>query len=474
MHLQVVSFVALIVPIVALQNHHARASAAIAKLHQHLQTPERVDPLPNAPSPLPKAYMYLNPETESFLVNGTAFPGLDFDLGESYAGLLPNGPSGNSSLFFWFFPSSNPQASSEITVWLNGGPGCSSLVGLLQENGPVLWQPGTSAPIRNPYSWTNLTNMVYVDQPAGTGFSPGPPSVFNEVDVANQFNDFWKNFMTVFGLQYRHVYLTGESYAGQYIPYIADNMLDRKDTSFYNLKGIQINDPSINEFGTLSEAPAAMFMNYWARLLALNETFMADINRRAVSCGYTKFMDNALRFPPPGPLPPAPNSLAEGCGVWGDILEAATYVNPCFNIYHISDFCPFTSNVLGFPSLNPGPIDYFNQSDVQAALHVPPTDYLVCGEYELLDDDGSVPSGLGPLPRVIEATNNTIIAHGQLDFVLIANGTLATIQNMTWNGAQGFQTAPPADKNLFAPYHDGLAQLSAQTATAPFVEDAGA
>jgi hypothetical protein len=43
------------------------------------------------------------------------------------------------------------------------------------------------------------------------------------------------------------VYITGESYAGQYIPYLAAGMLDRKDTTYFNLKGIQINDPSINE-----------------------------------------------------------------------------------------------------------------------------------------------------------------------------------------------------------------------------------
>jgi carboxypeptidase D len=92
-----------------------------------------------------------------------------------------------------------------------------------------------------------LTNVVYIDQPAGTGFSPGPASVENEVDVANQFNDFWKNFIETFSMQGYKVYITGESYAGQYIPYIASGMLDRKDKTHFNLKGIQINDPSIND-----------------------------------------------------------------------------------------------------------------------------------------------------------------------------------------------------------------------------------
>lgn len=65
-----------------------------------------------------------------------------------------------SELYFWFFPSADTHASDEIVIWLNGGPGCSSLEGLLQENGPFLWQYGTYAPVKNNYNWNNLTNVV--------------------------------------------------------------------------------------------------------------------------------------------------------------------------------------------------------------------------------------------------------------------------------------------------------------------------
>lgn len=58
--------------------------------------------------------------------------------------------------------------------------------------------------------------MVYIDQPAGTGFSPGPITVNNEYDVAAEFKDFWKRFMNTFGLHGKKVYVTGESYAGMY------------------------------------------------------------------------------------------------------------------------------------------------------------------------------------------------------------------------------------------------------------------
>ena len=68
-----------------------------------------------------------------FAVNGSAgaIPYVDFDIGESYAGLMPISNRTNASeLYFWFFPSPNPAAENEILIWLNGGPGCSSLEGM--------------------------------------------------------------------------------------------------------------------------------------------------------------------------------------------------------------------------------------------------------------------------------------------------------------------------------------------------------
>jgi carboxypeptidase D len=57
---------------------------------------------------------------------------------------------------------------------------------------------------------------------------------------------FWKNFLDDFSMQGYKVYFTGESYAGQYIPYIASAMLDAEDREYYDVRGVQINDPYIN------------------------------------------------------------------------------------------------------------------------------------------------------------------------------------------------------------------------------------
>ncbi|KLU85148.1 hypothetical protein MAPG_04178, partial [Magnaporthiopsis poae ATCC 64411] len=139
---------------------------------------------------------FLTDDTKKFAVNGTGIPNVDFDVGESYAGQLPVGSANpGASLFFWFFPSTNPKADKEILIWLTGGPGCSSTGELVQENGPFLWQPGTFAPVRNRWSWHRLTNVVWIDQPVGAGFSRGNVTAKDEGDVAKQFIGFWRNFV---------------------------------------------------------------------------------------------------------------------------------------------------------------------------------------------------------------------------------------------------------------------------------------
>lgn len=126
-------------------------------------------------------------------------------------------------------------------------------------------------------------------------------------------------------------------------------------------------------------------------------------------------------------------------------------MNPCFNFYHVTDFCPFLWDELGFPSLGWGPNNYFNRSDVQQALNVnPKADYAVCGEADIYPV-ASQASSYVALPSVIERTGNVIVGNGNLDFLIQTNGTLAVLNNMTWNGQQGFSSSPFTDK-FYVPY----------------------
>ncbi|KAF8852153.1 alpha/beta-hydrolase [Acephala macrosclerotiorum] len=394
---------------------------------------------------------FLTNATAKYSVNGSAIPEVDFDIGESYAGLLPVSKDANetSELYFWFFPSTNTDASDEILIWLNGGPGCSSLEGLLQENGPFLWQYGTFKPVPNPWTWRNLTNVVWVEQPVGTGFSQGTHTATSETDAAAQFLGFWENFMDTFGLQNRRVFITGETYAGYYVPYIADAMPNKNDTTYHNLEATVIYDPS-KSYDTIQEQiPAVQFVDYWYGLMPFNDTFRAQLHNMSDSCGYTDYINKYLAFPPLGPFPSelpgqdGDGNILDGCDVFDTIYNEVFYVNPCWDIYQVATTCPVLWDVLGFPGsfdyLPEGASIYFNRTDVRMDVFVNNT-------------DNSPPSGVSILPGVIERSNRTVIGHGSLDMVLISNGTLMMIRNMTWNGAQGFITKP--SDPFYVPYHD--------------------
>ncbi|KAL9047245.1 MAG: hypothetical protein Q9214_000128 [Letrouitia sp. 1 TL-2023] len=418
-----------------------------------------------------RASRFLNPNTEKFVVDGTKIPDVDFDVGESYAGLLPisQDPNETRQLFFWFFPSSNPAAIEEVTIWFNGGPGCSSLSGFLTENGPFTWEAGTLAPTQNPYTWVNLTNMMWVEQPVGVGYTQGTPNITDEVQLAQEFIGFYKSFVNAFQVQNYKVYLTGESYAGYYVPYIADAFINADDSTYYNLAGVAINDPIIGDGTNQQEVVIVPYVDYWANLFSLNASFTEAIHAKADSCGYTDYFNKYLQYPPPpGPFPVLPDPFASEnytCDIFDDVFSAALEVNPCFNIYHITDTCPHLWSVLGIVNEGdyrpPGEVVYFNRSDVQAAINAPPnTNWYQCTPKNVfglgtnnqnLSDQSIGPAQNGVLQHVIESINNTIIGSGNLDYILPTNGTLLALQNLTWNGQQGFQKFP--ENEFYTPYH---------------------
>lgn len=453
---------------------HAKYHEKRAELVKHLyasQTPQVAELEPREAST-----QYLTSKTKKFAVDGKHIPGIPVDLGESYAGLLPVDNTGKE-LYFWFVPTTNPAAKDEITIWLNGGPGCSSLDGFFKENGPVVWQTGTYAPVRNTYAWSNLTNVVWVEQPVGTGFSKGVANATSEIDVATQFRGFWKNFIDTFDLQNRKVYITGESYAGQYVPYIADGFLNQTGSDhkkYFDVNGIIVYDPSIGYDSITEQVPTLAFTRWNHNDFPFNDTFKAEIANMSARCGYDAFLEEGLTFPPKGPFKSQPGTDLKtgnplpGCDIFDTVLEAIFEINPCFDIYQVGQGCPLLWDVLGFPYsdfyLPEGFTQpYFNRTDVKKAIHAPlNVNWEICadGVFKGKKGDQSPPSGIngGPLARVVERTNNVIVGHGALDMVLILNGTLLTLNNLTWNGAQGFTKKPT--KPFYVPYHFDPTQSS--------------
>ncbi|KAJ7165912.1 alpha/beta-hydrolase [Mycena filopes] len=436
---------------------HARQAEAAKRF-------ERM-PLPRAAAPKSNNITFKNPKASQFFVDGTSIPEVDFDVGPSWSGLMPISadPNETRKLFFWFFPPGPEGSLDDLIFWTNGGPGCSSLEGFLQENGPFQWGVGTAKPIPNVNSWTNLSSMLWVEQPVGTGFSQGTPNIKNEDDLAAQLVGFLNQFLEVFAeLNGKKLYLSGESYAGQFVPYIANYIYEHPTALNLSLQGIWIADPVLGWDVVQEQIPAVDFVHKYENVFAFNQSFMAELDALAVKCKYAGYYQKFATYPPAGllPLPGKSTEADRGCDVWDIIFDAALTKNPAFNIYRIFDTFPVLWDVLGFPGsfedIQLAPL-YFDREDVKKAIHAPlNVSWSECSNVNVFPrGDASLPSALSVLPNVIEKSVRTVITHGLADFILIAEGARIVIQNMTWNGLQGFQTPIANDSFLV----DGVGSL---------------
>ena len=86
----------------------------------------------------------------------------------SKSGLVDLG--NGDDMFYWLFNSRSAPSTDPLVMWLTGGPGCASGIALFYENGPFKLDDDLTL-INNAYSWNEVSNLVFVDNPVGTGFS---------------------------------------------------------------------------------------------------------------------------------------------------------------------------------------------------------------------------------------------------------------------------------------------------------------
>lgn len=169
------------------------------------------------------------------------------------SGYLPidSTPSPNS-LFYAFYEAQHPTSPlsrTPLLIWLQGGPGCSSLLGNFFELGPFLVSDRSPSLRPNPFSWNRLFGLLFIDNPIGTGFSiaASPADIpRNQSAVAAHLFAALRLFLSSdasFGS--RPVYITGESYAGKYVPALGYYILRRNDRASerndrVNLAGVAI------------------------------------------------------------------------------------------------------------------------------------------------------------------------------------------------------------------------------------------
>lgn len=146
----------------------------------------------------------------------------------SYSGTLSSNESGTHQDFFWMYPATD--ADAPVSIWLNGGPGASSTFANFLFSSPLRIAQGVDSSGNPDFTmnlsddtWITQATMIYIDQPVGTGFSystDGSSSYLTNMDEAseefvNLVTAIWEAFPE---LATKDLYMTGESYAGKYIP----------------------------------------------------------------------------------------------------------------------------------------------------------------------------------------------------------------------------------------------------------------
>ncbi|XP_061350301.1 serine carboxypeptidase-like 20 isoform X2 [Gastrolobium bilobum] len=162
-------------------------------------------------------------------------------------------------LYYYFVVSEGKPSQDPVVLWLNGGPGCSSLDGFVYEHGPFNFEkPKTKGTLPrlqlNPYSWSKVSNIIYLDSPAGVGFSYSKNKsdyTTGDVKTASDTHTFLLKWFELYPeFLPNPLFISGESYAGVYVPTLADEIvkgIEANTTPKLNFKGYMVGNAVTDE-----------------------------------------------------------------------------------------------------------------------------------------------------------------------------------------------------------------------------------
>ncbi|CAI0376208.1 unnamed protein product [Linum tenue] len=168
-------------------------------------------------------------------------------------------------LFYYFISSERNPAEDPVVLWLNGGPGCSSFDGFVYEHGPFNFEQGPKGSLPkmhlNPYSWSKVSNIIYLDSPCGVGLSYSPNTsnyLTNDHKTALDTHNFLLKWFELYPeFQHNPFFISGESYAGVYVPTLAAEVvkgIKSGDKPVINFKGYLVGNGVVNDGNGLGAA----------------------------------------------------------------------------------------------------------------------------------------------------------------------------------------------------------------------------
>jgi serine carboxypeptidase-like clade 2 len=381
-----------------------------------------------------------------------SMPGLNTPMpSKMYSGHITVDEADDRRLFYMHVESTKSPATDPLIIWLTGGPGCSSITAAFEENGPfkMNFTAGGNGIYENPFSWSNVGNMVYLESPAGVGFSISNNTAdytTGDYQTREDTYAFLQGFLREFP-QYkgRKFWITGESYGGHYVPELAYTIQQHNKALLpaeqaINLQGWMVGnpwtDPEREAFGVTD--------NWWQRAIISDETH-ENINTFCEYQDITFWIINNVSA--------GVHSAARSQGGWWDRAMAKAQAEgkfvsakslKCFAALKQACMVEFSGiDILGVyldqcnKGTNGGIVDqpnycansqlttYMNRADVQKAMHVgTPMTWAGCSSEVNYNGNDTVRSVLYIYEEAIAKTDLKILVYsGDNDAIVPYTGT---------------------------------------------------
>ncbi|KAL9683578.1 hypothetical protein QQ045_015400 [Rhodiola kirilowii] len=299
-----------------------------------------------------------------------SLPGQNFEVNFShFSGYVTVDEAAGRNLFYWLIEAVEEPESKPLVLWLNGGPGCSSIAyGEAEEIGPFHIETDGKTLYLNPYAWNQVANILFVDSPVGVGFSysktPSDLRTNGDKRTAQDSLNFLSKWLERFP-QYkgRDFFITGESYAGHYVPQLSQAIvrhnLASKDNTI-NLKGYMVGNALTDDF----HDHLGTFQFLWSSGMISDQTYKL-LN---VFCDFQPFIHSSKI---------CDNILDIASKEMGNVDPYSIFTPPCSG--NVSSLNQLRTRVLFGrvgqkydPCTEKHSVTYFNLPEVQSTLHVHP------------------------------------------------------------------------------------------------------
>lgn len=373
---------------------------------------------------------------------------------------------GGKSLWFYFFESRSNPAKDPVILWTNGGPGCSSSMGLFMELGPcrvperggkITPGPPINGTKWHPQSWTNRANVFFIDQPIGVGYSYSKTEqkVYTTEEAAKDVYVFLRIFFSAFDrFKNNDFYMAGESYGGRYIPVFASEVADQNQNvertalkaghkvnrdELINLKGVLIG----NGLTDISKQISGYFDMTCTRRGGVDPILSISTCKR-MSTYVPKCRAKLAEYCVDSYWPDNCELWLEKCSNEIELPYTLTGQNP----YNIKDDCKAGLSPNLCYDVTEDIRNYLDRDDVRELVGAAPkeqighfascSDDVAAGFSSMLDithDNGFNVAGL--LERGIKA----LIYVGTLDWICNHNGNFEWVSTLDWSGSDAWKQA---------------------------------